>query len=466
MMDMLWRTLIAFVPPDLSPHYLLALGEPVLESLGMTAGAMTIAFAICLPVGLAIGTEAPGARSLERFLAGFRAIPDLTLAILCVVMFGIGSGAGLLALALFYTGAVSKMFGDLLRTAPVGPVQALRAVGAGRVQLALFGLLPLKSSDLLTYGSYEFESAIRASVIIGAVGGGGLGSELVGTLASLDYQRATTLILILILIVAAVDRGTVLLRRYPRLLWLLLPLGLAGLWAYVPRLIAFSHAVHTFAAMFPPTLAARDVARLPSLLAETLWIAVAGTTFAVVFALPLGLASARNVASPLLAAPVRRLLEILRAVPEIALMEWWDGRPGFHAEPWRAEPILAITPVHHSWAAETSISRAKLVTEPLIGGEPGTGTGRILRDYLGQSRPLPRPVVELGSTEAVKRAVIAGLGASVVLALAVVEETKTGRLIARPLKPALHKPLYLIWREDVPVHHPLIVYLRRAAMLH
>ncbi len=317
MMDMLWRTLIAFVPPDLSPHYLLALGEPVLESLGMTAGAMTIAFAISLPVGLAIGTEAPGARSLERFLAGFRAIPDLTLAILCVVMFGIGSGAGLLALALFYTGAVSKMFGDLLRTAPVGPVQALRAVGAGRVQLALFGLLPLKSSDLLTYGSYEFESAIRASVIIGAVGGGGLGSELVGTLASLDYQRATTLILILILIVAAVDRGTVLLRRYPRLLWLLLPLGLAGLWAYVPRLIAFSHAVHTFAAMFPPTLAARDVARLPSLLAETLWIAVAGTTFAVVFALPLGLASARNVASPLLAAPVRRLLEILRAVPEV-----------------------------------------------------------------------------------------------------------------------------------------------------
>ncbi len=151
---------------------------------------------------------------------------------------------------------------------------------------------------------------------------------------------------------------------------------------------------------------------------------------------------------------------------DIALMEWWDGRPGFHAEPWRAEPILAITPVHHSWAAETSISRAKLVTEPLIGGEPGTGTGRILRDYLGQSRPLPRPVVELGSTEAVKRAVIAGLGASVVLALAVVEETKTGRLIARPLKPALHKPLYLIWREDVPVHHPLIVYLRRAAMLH
>lgn len=316
-MNMLWRTLAAFFPPDLSPHYLLALGKPVLESLGMTAGGMTIAFAISLPVGLAIGTEAPGARVLERFFAGFRAIPDLTLAILCVVLFGIGSGAGLLSLALFYAGAVSKMFGDLLRTAPAAPVQALRATGASRIQLAFFGLLPLKSSDLLTYGSYEFESAIRASVIIGAVGGGGLGSELVGTLAALDYQRATTLILILILIVAAVDRGTVVLRRRPGLLWLLLPLGVAGLWEYGPQLVALTHAARTFAEMFPPILSAREWGRVPALLGETLWIAIAGTTLAIILALPLGLASARSIAPPLIAAPVRRLLEALRAVPEV-----------------------------------------------------------------------------------------------------------------------------------------------------
>lgn len=62
---------------------------------------------------------------MERFLAAFRAVPDLTLAILCVVVFGLGPGAGMIALALFYTGAVSKMFGDLMRTAPPGPIQAL-----------------------------------------------------------------------------------------------------------------------------------------------------------------------------------------------------------------------------------------------------------------------------------------------------------------------------------------------------
>jgi phosphonate transport system permease protein len=314
---MFWHTLASFFPPDLSVHYLLALVGPVVESLGMTAGAMTIAFLVSLPLGLIIGTQAAGARALNGFLAAFRAIPDLTMAIFCVVLFGIGSGAGLLALALFYTGAVSKMFGDLLRTAPPAPVQALQATGAGRIAVALFGLIPLKASDLLTYGSYEFESAIRASVIVGAVGGGGLGSELVGTLASLDYPRATTLILILILIVAGVDRGTVVLRRNARLLWLLLPLGLLSLWVYGPHLFAFGHATQTFAKMFPPTLTPKEVAGLPFLLAETLWIAATGTALAIAFALPLGLASARNIAPPFIAIPTRRLLEALRAVPEV-----------------------------------------------------------------------------------------------------------------------------------------------------
>ncbi|HEX2944072.1 MAG TPA: ABC transporter permease subunit, partial [Rhodopila sp.] len=250
-------------------------------------------------------------------LAIFRAIPDLTLAIFCVVLFGLGPGAGMLALALFYTGAVAKVFGDLLRTVPRQPVQALQATGAGRIAIALFGLLPLASADLLTYGSYEFESAVRASVVVGAVGGGGLGSELVGTLASLDYQRTATIILILVLIVAAIDRLTVALRRRPRLLWLLLPVGLMSVWQYGPHLFAFSHAAHTFGAMLPPKLTTEDWARIPHLLAETLAMAAAGTALAVVPALPLGLASARNIAPAWFAVPVRRFLEALRAVPEV-----------------------------------------------------------------------------------------------------------------------------------------------------
>jgi phosphonate transport system permease protein len=75
--------------------------------------------------------------------------------------------------------------------------------------------------------------------------------------------------------------------------------------------------MHTFAGMFPPTLTARDLHRLPTLVGQTLEMAIAGTALAVALALPLGLASARNVAPALLATPVRRLSEALRAVPEV-----------------------------------------------------------------------------------------------------------------------------------------------------
>jgi phosphonate ABC transporter permease subunit PhnE len=316
-MSMLWQTARAFWPPDVSLAYLLALREPVLESLEMSAAAMLVAFAVSLPLGLAVATGVRGAALAQRGLATLRSIPDLTMAIFCVVLFGIGPAAGVVALAIFYTAAVAKMFGDLLRTAPPGPVDALRATGAGRVPLALFGLIPITGADLLTYGSYEFESAVRASVIVGSVGGGGLGTELVGSLSALDYHRTTTLIIVLVLVVAAIDRAAVVLRRHPILLWLLLPLGFVALAHQAPRFLALTHAVHTFAAMFPPQLSARGWAQLPRLVAETIAMAVGGTAFAFVFAVPLGFASARNIASPWLAVPVRRGLEVLRAIPEV-----------------------------------------------------------------------------------------------------------------------------------------------------
>jgi phosphonate transport system permease protein len=312
-----WQIAAAFWPPDVSPTYLSALGGPVLESLAMSAGAMLIAFAISLPLGLAVGTRLPGAHAIQSALAALRSIPDLTLAIFCVVMFGLGPAAGLVALAIFYTGATAKLFGDLLRTAPAGPIEALRATGASRVSLSLFGLLPLKAEDLLTWGSYAFESAVRASVIVGAVGGGGLGSELVGSLAALDYHRTTTLIIVLVAIVASLDRLTVLLRRAPSLVWLLLPFGLVAVWWEAPRFFALRHALLTFADMFPPHLSEAALKQLPRLLFETVAMAVVGTAIAFVAAIPLGLASARNIGPWFVAVPVRRMLEALRAVPEV-----------------------------------------------------------------------------------------------------------------------------------------------------
>jgi len=378
----------SFFPPDLAFHYLVALSGPVLESLGMTAGAMLVAYLLSLPLGLLIGLRVPGTGLLQALLSAVRAIPDLTLAIFCVIFFGVGPGAGMIAMAIFYTAAVGKIFGDLFRTADIGPLEALRATGASPVKVAIFGLIPLKLRDLLTYGSYEFESAIRASVIVGAVGGGGLGTELVGTLSAFDFHRATTLILVLILMVAAIDQITLHLRRHSLWLFALLPPAAYALWFYLPQQTSLIHAMQTVATMFPPELSAAAWRKVPGLLAETAEMAIFGTALGVALALPLGMLSARNVSPFFLALPIRRFLEALRAVPEVVwglvLVAVAGVGPsagilalGLHSggclgrlfaesfENVRPEPVLAVASTGASTLAVASYATIPLALGPL-----------------------------------------------------------------------------------------------------
>jgi phosphonate transport system permease protein len=307
----------SFFPPDLSLSYLVALIVPLLQTLGMAAGGMLVACVVGIPTAMLIGTSVPGARILYGLLSAVRAIPDLTLAILCVVIVGIGPAAGVLALAIFYAAMIGKVFADLFLAADWRPLEALRTTGATRTMVAVYGLLPTTITNLVSMGCYSFECAIRAAVIVGAVGGGGLGAELVGTISGFDYRRATTLIILLILVVSVLDNLSWLLRRYPRTILLLVPCGLAALWVYRPEVTALRHAAVTIAGMFPPTLPPRAIGRLPRLLLQTMFIAGAGTLLAAVMAVPLGLISSRNIAPVPVASAARVLLETLRAVPEV-----------------------------------------------------------------------------------------------------------------------------------------------------
>src|SRR5262249_14841061 len=220
------------------------------QTVGMAAGGMLIACMIGLPLAMVIGAQVRGARLLYGLVSGLRAIPDLTLAILCVVVVGIGPAAGMLALAIFYAAMIGKVFADLFLAADWRPIEALRSVGATRLMVAFYGLLPITLTNLVSLGCYSFECAVRAAVIVGAVGGGGLGAELVGTINALDYGRATTLIILLVILVSALDSLSWLLRRHPRAVLVLVPFGLAALWAYWPETLALRHAATTIGAMF------------------------------------------------------------------------------------------------------------------------------------------------------------------------------------------------------------------------
>lgn len=306
-----------FFPPDLSWHYISYLGTPVGQTVAMALSSIFLAVMLALPLSLIIGTRMPGSRALYAVLAAIRSIPDLTLAIFCVIIVGLGPGAGMTALVIYYGAAMAKVFGEIFLAADPKPLDALRATGASRVSLAAFGLIPLKLSDALTYGLYELESAMRASVIVGAVGAGGIGAELVGSLNEFDYRRVTTLILTLVLLIVLVDRFCWLVRRYPLGLAVIPPAGAVSMYFCWPQLFAAKHALHTFASMFPPHLNPGEIHQLPILVLQTFGMAAGGTLCAATLGLLIAPVAARGIAPAFVVQVIRRCLDFLRAVPEI-----------------------------------------------------------------------------------------------------------------------------------------------------
>jgi DNA-binding transcriptional LysR family regulator len=151
--------------------------------------------------------------------------------------------------------------------------------------------------------------------------------------------------------------------------------------------------------------------------------------------------------------------ELCTGAVDVAVTEWWDGRPGFEATPWREEPLVVIVGPDHPWAGRTGVSLDELAGETLLGGEPASGTGTLLQNALGAAAArLPAPV-NLGSTAAVKAAVAAGLGVSLVLAAAADGEVAAGRLHALALEgPPLRKTLWVGHRRALVASDPAAAF--------
>lgn len=140
---------------------------------------------------------------------------------------------------------------------------------------------------------------------------------------------------------------------------------------------------------------------------------------------------------------------------DVAVMEWWDNRPGFSANSWRQEPLVVIVPPDHRFAKYKTLKPELLFEEPMIGGEAGTGTGTLLQKIFGSKAASLAITLTLGSTEAVKAAVMSGLGISLVFASAVEEEVRRGSLRALPIAGVrLDKELYVILPQDTPLMSP------------
>lgn len=204
------RFALSFLPPDWS----VPLWQGTLQTLAISALSTALAFAGAALLALPAASRHAGAKTPARMLLNIlRGIPDLLWASLAVLAVGLGPAAGVLALALHTTGVLGRLFAETLENVQPEPTQALRALGAGRLGIFCYGVLPQVLVQWLAYALYRWENNIRIAAVLGIVGAGGLGQQLYLALSLFQQQAAATLIAVMLLLSWIVEQLSRALRR-------------------------------------------------------------------------------------------------------------------------------------------------------------------------------------------------------------------------------------------------------------
>jgi len=220
--------LSGFLPPETSPDFLTLLGRATVETLAMATAGVALAVLLAVPLGLLLtrslsvaslgpgrgGCFGAGLRILARgLLAVLRGVPELVWALLFVRVFGLGAAAGVLALGITYGGMLGKVYGEILESADALPARSLLEAGSGRLAALCYGLLPNAARELVSYTVYRWECALRASVVMGFVGAGGLGQLMDQSMKMLNGGEAASILVTFLVLVLAADGLSEKLRR-------------------------------------------------------------------------------------------------------------------------------------------------------------------------------------------------------------------------------------------------------------
>lgn len=222
------RFLVGFIPPAHSSEFLLIALEATWQTVAMATAGMTLALVAAIPMTLMateklsisrvgsgrMGRGAAATRQVVRwFLVVLRSVPELVWALLFVRVIGLGPTAGVLAIALTYSGMLGKVYAEILESSDPQATDALLRNGAGRLGALLYGALPEAASELVSYTVYRWECAIRGSVVMGFVGAGGLGQRLDESMRMLAGGEVSTMLIIFVALVAGADGVSNVLRK-------------------------------------------------------------------------------------------------------------------------------------------------------------------------------------------------------------------------------------------------------------
>jgi phosphonate transport system permease protein len=150
---------------------------------------------------------------VRRLLDVLRAINEMVFAFIFMVAVGLGPFAGTLALFFHTTGVLGKLFSEAVESIDPRPVEGIRAAGASRLAEIVWGVLPQVYPLWVSYALYRFESNVRSATVVGIVGAGGIGFLLNEHFRTYEYDTCSTIMLLIILTVVALDLLSARLRR-------------------------------------------------------------------------------------------------------------------------------------------------------------------------------------------------------------------------------------------------------------
>ncbi|MEL4896841.1 phosphonate ABC transporter, permease protein PhnE [Crocosphaera sp. Alani8] len=191
--------------------------EPLIDTIAMSIAGTALAIALSLHIAFLAAkntTPHPVGFWIARMILNItRAVPELILGIILVAAVGFGTLPGVLALGLHSVGMVGKFFAEAIEHTDEAPVEAARAVGANELQIIWHSILPQVFPQMADVAFYRWEYNFRASMVLGAVGAGGIGFEIIGALRLLKYEEVSALLIVVLLMVTLVDTLSNFLRE-------------------------------------------------------------------------------------------------------------------------------------------------------------------------------------------------------------------------------------------------------------
>lgn len=221
--------LATFLPPAHSLEFLQLVAVATWKTVAIATVGTVLAAVIGFPAALvanralslsalATGRMSPWAAAargaVRAVLIFLRSVPEVVWALLIVRAVGLGDTAGVLAIALTYGGMLGKVYLEIFESTDVEATRALLRNGAGRTQGFFYGMLPACLPELTSYTVYRWECAIRASVIMGFVGAGGLGQQMELSMRMLAGGEVLSMLLVFMGLVWIADQVSLALRKW------------------------------------------------------------------------------------------------------------------------------------------------------------------------------------------------------------------------------------------------------------